>query len=131
MAGEVNEGKTIFDYVEKNILFNPVGILPINKQEGYFLLNPYDSKQVQVYSYSLSSITFMHQEHVGLNTSYFSDYTITISRPIDKIKSDLIYNNPSIPNPAVFLFKAKSVFPKEETFLPVAKRMLLNAITAS
>jgi hypothetical protein len=130
MAGEVNEGKTIFDFVEKNILFNPVGILPINKQEGYFLLNPYDSKQVQVYSYSLSSITFMHQEHVGLHVNYFSDYTITISRPIDKIKSDLIYNNPEIPNPAVYLFKAKTVFPKEETFLPVAKRMLLNAIAS-
>jgi hypothetical protein len=131
IGGEINEGKSIFDFVEKNILFNPVGILPINKQEGYFLLNPYESKQILVYTYSLSSITFMHQEHVGLNTAYFSDYTLTLSRPIDKIKTDLIYNNPAIPNPAVYLFKAKTIFPKEETFLPVAKRMLLNAIAAT
>lgn len=131
MAGEVNEGKSIFDFVEKNILFNPVGILPINKKEGYFLLHPFESKQVVAYSYNLSTISFMNEEHLGLNTSYFSDFTITLSRPIDKIKSEIIYNNPAIPNPAVYLFKAKTVFPREETFLPVAKRMLLQALSAA
>jgi hypothetical protein len=131
IGNEVNEGKSIFDFVEKNILFDPVGLLPIHKQEGYFLLNPCDSKQVIAYSYNLSSISIMNREHVGLSVTYFSDYTITISQPVDKIKSELISNNPSMPNPAVYLFRAKTVFPKEETFLPVAKRMLLHAITAS
>jgi hypothetical protein len=129
MASEVNEGKSIFDFVEKHILFEQVGLMPLNKREGYFLLSPFDSKQIVVYNYSLSSFTYQQEEQLGLHTSYFSSYALSLTRPVEKIKQEIICANPSLPNPAVYWFKAKTSIPKEETFLPVAKRMLFSAIT--
>jgi hypothetical protein len=131
MATEVNEGKTIFDFVEKNILFHHVGLLPINKNEGYFLLNAFQSKQVNVYTYNLSALKYGQENTYGLSVSYCSNYTISLSKPVDKIKLDIIDNYPQLPNPAVYLFKAKTSFPNEETFLPVVKRMLFSTLVNS
>ena len=130
MSHKLHEGKTIFDHVEGNILFHHLGILPLNKSEGYFLLNPFQSQMVDAYSYSLSALPYHERAVYGLNVSYFSSYTLSIAKPLDRIKSDIIYNNPLLPNPAVFVFKAKEVLPNEETFLPIAKRMLYSKLVA-
>ena len=124
MAQELNAGKNIFDFAEQHILVDHIGILPIYKNEGYFLLHPFQSKSVFVYSYSFSKVTLLQQEVYGLNSNYFSSYTISLSRPVDKIKQEIIYNNPQLPNPPVYLFKAKAPLPNDETFLPIAKRLL-------
>lgn len=131
MAKEVMEGKSIFDYAEKNILIEHLGILPIHKNEGYFMLQTLSSKQVNVYSYNLSPISYLNESALALKTNYFSTYTISISKPIDKIKQEIVYQNPYLPNPAVYIFKAKICLPNEETFLPVAKRLLFNRLTIS
>jgi len=130
MGKKLDEGKTIFDFVEKNIAFDHLGILPLNKNQGYFLLNPFESKKVEAYSYHLSSLPYQQKIMYGLHVSYFSDFNVSLSRPIDKIKSDIIYSNPDLPNPAVFYFKARAEFPNEETFLPVAKRILYHMLVA-
>lgn len=131
MAREVIEGKTIFDYVEKNILLEHLGVLPIQKNEGYFLLQKQNSKRIKVYNYSLSPISFMNEVAYGLKTNYFSSYTLSLSKPIDSIKQELIYQNPYLPHPAVYVFKSKVPLPLEETFLPVAKRLLYNTLMYS
>jgi hypothetical protein len=59
-----------------------------------------------------------------LQCNYFSTYTLSLSKPVDKLKLDIIHQNPALPNPAVYLFKAKAALPKDETFLPIAKRLL-------
>jgi hypothetical protein len=124
MAGELNKGKNIFDFAEQNILVDHIGILPIYKKEGYFILHPFESKNIAVYHYSFSKVTLLEQEVYGLHSTYFSSYTITLSKPVDKIKQDIIYQNPQLPNPPVYLFKAKTILPNDETFLPIAKRLL-------
>lgn len=124
LAKELNKGKSIFDFAEQNILTDHIGILPIYKNEGYFLLHPHQSKTVFVYNYSFSKVTLLQQEVYGLNSNYFSSYTLTLSKPVDKIKQEIIQANPQLPNPAVYLFKAKAPLPNDETFLPIAKRLL-------
>lgn len=121
---ELKKGKTIFDFAEQHILSNHIGIMPIYKKEGYFILYPFQSKQVQVYNYTLSKLNLLEQEVYGLNCSYFSTYTLSLAKPVDKIKLDIIDTNPELPNPAVYLFKANAALPNEETFLPIAKRLL-------
>jgi len=128
MAKEIHKGKSIFDYAEQHIIAEHIGILPLYKTEGYFLLSPYLSKQVLVYSYQFSKINLLQQEVYGLTTSYFSTYTISLSKPVDKIKHEIIEANPDFPNPPVYLFKAKAELPKDETFLPVAKRLLYKQV---
>ncbi|MBI3518304.1 MAG: hypothetical protein HY062_02960 [Bacteroidetes bacterium] len=127
---ELKKGKTIFDFAEQHISTNHIGIMPIYKKEGYFILYPYQSKQVQVYAYSFSKLNLLQQEVYGLNCSYFSTYTLSLSKPVDKIKLDIIDANPELPNPAVYLFKANAELPKDETFLPIAKRLLYKDLAA-
>lgn len=131
MAKEVMEGKSIFDYVEKNILFEHLGLIPINKNEGYFMTLPLQANQVSVYSFSLSPITYLNEITYAFKTEYFSTFSLSLSLPIDKIKQEIIFQNPYLPNPAVFVFKSKVDLPHEETFLPVVKRLLFNTLTAN
>lgn len=121
---ELQKGKTIFDFAEKHILTNHIGILPIYKKEGYFILYPYKSRQVFIYYYSFSKINLLQQEVYGLNCNYFSNYTLSLSNTVDKVKLHIIDANPQLPNPAVYLFKANADLPNNETFLPIAKRLL-------
>lgn len=126
----LGKGKVVFDFAEQHILVDHIGIMPLYKKEGYFMLHPYQSTQVSVYSYQFSKVNLLEQEVYGLNCSYFSTYTLSLSKPIDKLKLDIINENPSLPNPAVYLFKANAELPKDETFLPIAKRLLYKNIAA-
>lgn len=131
IAREVNKGKEIFDYAEKHIYYTHLGILPLYKNEGYFVLHPHNTKHVHVYAYQLSKIKFIEQEVLGLNSNFVSSYTISIAKPIDKLKNEIIESNPDLPNPAVYLFQAKTELPSEETFLPIAKRLLYHQLSAA
>lgn len=128
MAKEIHKGKSIFDYAEQHIVAEHVGILPLYKAEGYFILAPYQSKQVQVYTYQFSKINLLQQEVYGLTTNYYSTYTTSLSKPVDKLKHDIIDLNPDLPNPPFYLFKANTELPNAETFLPVAKRLLYKQV---
>lgn len=128
MAKEIHKGKSIFDFAEQHIVTQHIGILPLYKTEGYFFLEPYQSKQVLAYSYQFSKINLLQQEVYGLTTNYFSTYTKSLSKTIDKLKHEIIHTNPDLPNPAVYLFKANAALPKDETFLPVAKRLLYRQV---
>lgn len=131
LAKEIMEGKSVYDKAERQIEIEPLGIMPINKNEGYFLLQTYNTNEVTAYNYVLSPITYMNGTTLGLHTAYFSSYTTTLSKPLDKIKQEMIEKNPYLPNPAVYVFKAKTELPAEETFLPLAKRLLYNSITSN
>jgi hypothetical protein len=121
---EIEKGKHIFDFAERHIASNHIGILPLYKSEGYFILLPYQAKEVTVYTYNFSKINLLQQEVYGLTSHYFSTYTLSLSKPVDIVKADLIESNPDFPNPAVYLFKANAELPNDETFLPIAKRLL-------
>lgn len=128
IAKEIHKGRDIFDFAEQHILIDHIGLLPIYKNEGYFLLLPHQSKQVYAYNYSFSKVNLLQQEVYGLNTTYFSTYTLSLSKPVDKVKHEIIEANPEFPNPAVYLFKAKTSLPNNETFLPISKRLLYKHV---
>jgi hypothetical protein len=46
-----------------------------------------------------------------------------------EIKADLIRNKKEIPNPAVYFFSSPDNLPIEETYLPIAKRMLIRELS--
>jgi hypothetical protein len=123
-VGELQKGKSIFDFAEKHILTNHIGILPIYKMEGYFILYPYQSREVKAYYYTFSKINLLQEDVYGLNCNFFSSYKLSLANTVDKVKLDIIDANPELPNPAVYLFKANAALPNEETFLPIAKRLL-------
>lgn len=130
MAKEIMDGKTVYDFAENSIQMEQIGIQPLNKNEGYFMLQLPVSPELNVYNYQLSPISYMDEKAVGLKTSFVNSYRISVSMPVDRIKQELIDENPYLPNPAVYVFRTKNDLPAEETFLPVAKRILFTTLTA-
>jgi hypothetical protein len=120
----LNEGKEIFDFIEAEIELEPVGILPIYRNEGYMLIKDGDTADIQVYEYALQLFSHEANQYRSLQTQYITSYKSSFINTLENIKIDMIRNRKKLPNPATFSVVSKFDFPLVESVLPVAKRML-------
>lgn len=123
----LEEGKALFDFIEEQIAFMPVGIQPIYKSEGYLLIRQAAEKNTKVYEYRISKIQTQSDKLQMIGTEYIQDYTLSFSG-YSSIKTQLLHSRPKLPNPAVFAVESALEFPIDESTLPVAKRLLLKYI---
>jgi hypothetical protein len=126
----VQEGKTIYEFVESGIEISPVGIVPLRTNEGYLFLSQ-GSQDTKVYSYSMTLYTQGDSPWRALRTEHIADWKRSITNSFEAIKTDLIRINKTLPNPAVYAAVSGHDIPYETSFLPVAKRMLLKTISAA
>lgn len=114
---EINEGLNVF----------PLGIQPIYKDEGYLLLL---NKNIYVFQYSLNRIYKNQEEYAYyLNTIYISEYRYCINNTLETIKLDIHKQQNTFGIPATYVVEnKKSEIPIWETFLPLAKNILVNYI---
>ncbi|MFT7034337.1 MAG: hypothetical protein ACJA2S_002851 [Cyclobacteriaceae bacterium] len=124
----INEGKNIYDFVEDNLEVDTVGLIPIYNKEGYMLLTQESKKYLKVYRYKVSMFEHHEENFSSISTTYISSEMKTISRTVESVKLDLIKRFKELPNPATFLFTSRLKFPLKETFLPVAKRLLMRQV---
>ena len=124
----LNEGKRIYEFVEKHIQFNPVGIIPIRISEGYLFLNAGQSKETRVYSYEVTLIENPDDRYRAIHTAYICSYEKGITTTYENIKSELLRINKLLPNPATYAFECELQIPVEATFLPIAKRMMMRYV---
>lgn len=127
-AGSVNEGKQIYDFLENEIHLLPIGILPIDSSAGYLFLKN-KSAFTQVFCFTITLFEQPDATWRGINTQFVRSYSSTILHTYDAIKMELIGENRSLPNPAVFAAETNLAIPVNETFLPIAKRMLVKEIS--
>jgi hypothetical protein len=66
-----------------------------------------------------------------MKTSYINVWQRSMANTYENIKYDLIKNNNSITNPAVYSIETGLTFPIEETLLPIAKRRLVKFISVA
>ncbi len=59
MKGTISEGAEIYEFVEKKMQVEPVGIMPLYKNEGYIFLRYGAYSEVRIYNYSIT--LFEHQ----------------------------------------------------------------------
>ncbi len=122
----VEEGRTIYDFVEDNLRVEEVGILPLYTEEGYLFIPDRRSGVMHVLRYHLSIITRADERYRSLRTSYVKSLRQPgVSAPPSRVKIDLLAENREWPNPATYLIDADIDFPFEQTLLPVAKRKLM------
>lgn len=122
----LQEGREIYELVEKNMEIEPIGILPINRDFGYMLIKDEGSRDVRVYNYEITIFNNPEIPYRGIRTRYINSYEKSISTTFEHIKLKLIKDEQSMPNPATFLVQSKMAFPMKETFLPVAKRYFVR-----
>jgi hypothetical protein len=130
LKNTISSGVEIYELVEEKITICPVGIIPLDTQEGYFFLNTTVQKETLVYHYRLSFFEKHDEKYRSMKTSYVNSWSRSFVNTLEAIKSELIRYRRQLPNPAVYSIEARLSLPVEETLLPIAKRSLVKYITA-
>lgn len=129
MKRTISSGAEIYEYVENSLNIFPVGIVPLDLQEGYFFLNHGSDRETKVYQYRLSIFEKRDEKYRSIRTEYVDRWQRTIVNTYENIKAELIRKKQHLPNPAVYSIETMLTYPVEETLLPIAKRCLVRYIT--
>lgn len=127
----ITNGTEIYEFVEDKISINPVGIIPLDTQEGYFFLSSGQTHHTRVYQYRLSIFEKHDEKYRSIKTSFIDQWTRSLSSTYEHIKSELIRYRKDLPNPAVYSIETELRFPVDETVLPIAKRSLVKFISSA
>lgn len=125
----VDEGKSIYDIVEYHLHIQPVGIIPLNPECGYMFLKGGKTASTNVYEYQVTFFENATEKFKAIHTHFVKAFATTISTTFQSIKSDLVRDNKRLPNPAAYSIETEMALPLEETFLPIAKRMLMRHLS--
>ncbi len=125
----IDSGTEIYEFVEENINISPVGIIPLDTNEGYFFLSAGKARQTTVYQYRLSIFEKHDEKYRSIRTAFIDHRSRSIASTYEHIKAELIRHRRNLPNPAVYSIETELAFPVDETLLPVAKRRLVKFIT--
>ena len=128
MNKTIKEGTEIYEFVEDSLKISPVGLIPLDSQEGYFFLCDGRYREILVYEYRLSIFERHDEKYRGIHTEYIESFTKDLVHSAEHIKTSLIRKRKKLPNPAVYRVDTQLVFPLNETLLPIAKRSLVKYI---
>ncbi len=118
----IEAGAEIYEFVESNLTIEPVGLLPLDTNEGYMLLKDSRYNDTIVYQYRLTIYEKHDEKYRGIRTDYVQQWRRTFSNTPQNIKRMLIKERKEMPNPAVYNIETSLAYPLEETLLPIAKR---------
>src|SRR5690242_14414535 len=130
MRSTINNGTELYEMVEDKLKISPVGIIPLEQNEGYFFLSN-TITLTRVYYYRLSIYERREEKFRSIRTEFIDSWYKTISNTYEHIKSELVKSRKQLPNPAVYVIHAEVNLPIEETLLPVAKRYLVRYISGN
>lgn len=125
----VEEGKSLYDWVEEQVEFDTVGLLPLYKDEGYLLVLECDEEGVLAFRYRKSKVELDHAPAHQLEIQLVDQTRRSLSNTLAQVKLNLVKKFTDLPNPATYLFRSKLGFPLAETLLPIARRRLLRELT--
>lgn len=126
MKTTISNGTEIYEFVEENLTITPIGIIPLDIQEGYFFLSAGNTKSTHVYQYRLSIFEKHDEKFRSIKTNYVELMHRSMVNTYENLKSELIKNRSDLSNPAVYSIETNLNFPVEETLLPIAKRSLVK-----
>lgn len=127
----INTGTEIYEFVEQSLTIEPVGLVPLDNNEGYFFLSSTENKTMMVYQYRISLFEKADAKYRALKTNFINEWQRSFVNTYQNIKTELIRTNTTLPNPAVYAVETNYSFPLEETLLPVAKRSLVRYFSVS
>lgn len=123
----IEEGKTIFEFVEDHMHLGEVGIVPAYVEEGYLIVPNRPRNEFYVLQYTISLFTDVKERYRSLRTTHVKTIPQrSIFQSPHHIKLELIEEYRELPNPATFVCNVEVDVPFEQTLLPVAKRKLMR-----
>jgi hypothetical protein len=124
----IKSGTEIYEFIEHKLIISPIGLVPLDTNEGYFFLSS-GKKNTKVYHYRLSFFEKHDEKYRSIRTLYIDNRRRSMSNTYENIKSELIRHRNELPNPAVYAVEIDLSFPYDETLLPIAKRSLVKYIS--
>jgi len=129
MDKTIRNGTEIYEFVEDKLCITPIGLIPLDINEGYFFLCGGTHRDTRVYQYRLSIFEKHDEKYRSIRTEFISQWQRNMINTYENIKCELIRYKSELPNPAVYSIETDLTFPLEETLLPIAKRTLVKYIT--
>ena len=126
----MEEGREIYEFIESSIDIDPVGIMPLFKDEGYLLVQGGSKATVEAFDYKVSIFENQDERFRSIRTSHVTTFDWGITNTFENMKLELIRTNKALPNPATFVVASPMEFPRDETFMPVARRKFIRYLTA-
>lgn len=129
LENTLEEGKTIYDFVDEHCEVQPVGIIPSYLDEGYFLVPDIEQSLLAIFRYQVTVFVGAEDKYRALRTRLIDVLPLqTVQQDLRSLKLELIRQYPDLPNPAVYSCETDMEFPFAETLFPVAKRKLMMSI---
>ena len=128
MNPAIQTGNEIYDFVERQLNIDPVGLIPLTPYHGYFSLRNGGERTNWVYEYQISIFESKDDKYRGINIQFVDTFEQSITNTPEAIKLNLINQRRHLPNPAVYYVQSDMSFPLEQTLLPVAKKSLVKYI---
>lgn len=129
MKKTIDSGTELYETVEHQLHIEPVGIVPLYKNEGYLLLHYKEQSMVRAYNYTISLLQHTDANYTAVKLDYVDSFRKNISISYNHIKTQLIRTIRTLPNPAVYFIESVLPVPLNETLLPIAKRTLVRHIS--
>ena len=129
MKRTITSGTEIYEFVETKLTIQPIGLIPLDHNEGYFFLCEGKANNTWVYQYRISLFEKHDAKYRAIKTDFVDVWQRNFVNTYQNIKAELIRNKTELPNPAVYAVETDLSFPIEETLLPVAKRTLVRYIS--
>lgn len=131
MKGSVEEGSSIYEFVESKCELSPIGVVPLYAREGYIFMTQPPENETRIYRYQVTVYQNSSEPMRGLQTEFLRTTKYGLANTYEQMKLSLIRQFNDLPNPAAFLVLSKMKFPYLETLVPVAKRLLIKHLAQS
>lgn len=131
MKTAISSGAEIYESVEDSLKIAPVGIIPLETNEGYMFLQNAKILETYVYYYRITIFEKHDEKYRGIKTDFIDSWEKNFVNTYGNIKSELIRQRKDLPNPAVYSIETGLNCPFEETLLPIAKRSLVRYISTT
>ena len=126
----ISEGKEIYDFVEADFSIEPIGLIPLYTKEGYLFTLVKSNRQLMVYRYEVKLFDSIEKTR-GISLTSLDKLRWKRSTTFQNMKISLVKKYRDLPNPATYLISSSFQYPTQATFLPVAKRLLVNYLGKS
>lgn len=130
LSQAMEEGRTLYDLIDRRMEFQPIGVQPLHMGEGYLLVTHGSEAQrrLMAFRYTKSRIERGGDAFLELTLECMESRALNRTESLDDVKWGLIRRHRDLPQPATFHAHMDWMIPLEPTLLPIARRRLLREI---
>lgn len=129
LADQIEDGRSIYDLVEEQVEFEPVGIQPLYNREGFILMTRANKSDIHAFRYRSNLLQLGGEKFRSIAFWLVGIFQKSLSNTLEKVKLQLIREIKELPNPATWRLHSAQAVPIEETLVPISKRLVLQRIS--